>query len=311
MAFPLRVGSRASRLALVQAEEVAQRLRRAHGLGAADIVIVPLSTKGDRVRSRPLWEMGGKGLFTAQIEAQLLAGTLHAAVHSLKDMPTKPTAGLCADVLLPRQDARDVLISASSGVPDIANLPPGCRVGTCAPRRMAQLLWLRPDAEAIPLRGNVETRLQALHGNNLDAILLARAGLQRLDLAPESSATLPPEDMLPGAGQGVIAVQYRHGDGATAELLAPIHHRETGLCAAAEKSLLLALDGSCTTPAGAFAEIRNGRLTLRGRLLSLDGAERREVREQADADAAEAIGQRAGEALLRQKPQRRGAAPCS
>ena len=349
----VRIGSRARRLALLQAEEVAQRLRQAHNLGTEDVVIIPISTKGDQIRESPLWDMGGKGLFTERIEAGLLEGALDVAVHSMKDMPTRATPGLRADVMLKREDARDVLIRAPSangvaaflpvgssalaphegrvkgdsppsGHEGLRALPPGCCLGSSAPRRMAQILWLRPDVRVIPVRGNVETRLEKLASNALDAILLARAGLQRLGIAPDSSVTLSTEEMLPAAGQGVIVAQYREEDQSTQEMLAPMHHRETGLCIAAEKAFLEALNGSCTTPAGAFAEMQNEgeleggsppsrankrRLVFTGRLLTMDGGEMREVCEQGDGNldlrAAIAIGRRAGKALLRQKPRHR------
>lgn len=314
MKRPLRIGSRASRLARLQAEQVANALRQAHRLSPNDIALAPLSTKGDEIRSRPLWEMGGKGLFTEAIEKRLLEGGLDMAVHSAKDMPTRRTPGLRADVMLAREDAQDALILAptSDHPPAIAELPPSCRIGTCAPRRMAQLLWLRPDLRLAPLRGNVETRLEKLAANDLDAILLSQAGLQRLAITPPRCALLSTQEMLPAAGQGAIAVQYREDDRETRDMLAAIHHFETGLRVAAEKAVLETIDGSCLTPVGAFAERQGARLILQARLLPEDGAERREAHAEAQvhntADA-ETLGHRVGAELLKQAPQKR--LPCS
>lgn len=314
MASPLRIGSRASRLALIQAEEVARRLRQRHNFAAEDVIITPISTKGDRITQRPLWEMGGKGLFTGQIETRLREKQLDLAVHSMKDLPSRPDDGLAADIMLEREDARDMLISQplmkdTNGVPSdstgIRELAIGCRVGTCAPRRMAQLLWLRPDLQLLPVRGNVETRLEKLTRGEVDAILLGCAGLQRLAIVPGTSAVLAPEEMLPAAGQGVIVVQYREDDHDMRELLAPLHHQETGWCVAAEKAFLMELDGSCTTPAGAYAQIWNGRLSLRVRLLSMDGTSMREIARSGESTDAIDIGRRAAAELLRRKPQQR------
>lgn len=311
MTFPLRIGSRASRLALLQAEEVASALLHAHGLGESDIHLEAITTKGDRIKEKPLWEMGGKGLFTGNIESQLLRGDLDLAVHSLKDMPTKQTDGLRSDVMLARIDARDVLIAPPKiDINDISvgKLKPASRIGTCAPRRIAQLLWSRPDLEVLPLRGNVETRLSKLESGEIDAILLARAGLERLGIDPANAVTLSVDEMLPAAGQGVIVVQYREGNERMRGLLTPLHHQETGLCVATEKGFLEVLDGSCTTPAGAFARFEKGNFCFTARLLSVNGTELREVHEEAaiaDIDDAIALGRRAGEMLLRQVPQRR------
>ena len=311
MAFPLRIGSRASRLALLQAEVVARGLLHAHGLSRSSIHLESISTKGDRIKEKPLWEMGGKGLFTENIESRLLRGDLDLAVHSLKDMPTKPTDGLRSDIMLKRGNARDMLIVSSkndTGDISIKTLKPADCIGTCAPRRMAQLLWLRPDLKIISLRGNVETRLSKLESGGVNAIVLACAGLERLGIKPGNAVTLPVDEMLPSAGQGVITVQYRESDNRVRELLTSLHHQETGLCVTIEKNFLEALNGSCVTPAGAYARTRNERFHFTGRLLSPDGTELREIHEEAYItciDDAVALGRRAGEALLRQKPQRR------
>lgn len=296
---------------MLQAEAVARSLLRAHGLSKSDIHFESILTKGDRIKEKPLWEMGGKGLFTENIESQLLRGDLDLAVHSLKDMPTKPTSGLRSDIMLERGDARDMLIiSPKSSIDDISikTLKPTSRIGTCAPRRMAQLLWMRSDLKVMSLRGNVETRLSKLDSGDMDAIVVACAGLERLEIQPGNAVMLSVDEMLPAAGQGVISVQYRENDGRVRDFLTPLHHQETGLCVATEKSFLEALDGSCVTPAGSYARVHNGCLHFTGRLLSLDGMELREVHEEADIaniNDAIALGLRAGETLLRQKPQRR------
>ena len=311
MAFPLRIGSRASRLALLQAGVVARGLLHVHGLDKSDIHLESISTKGDRIKEKPLWEMGGKGLFTENIESQLLRGDLDLAVHSLKDMPTKPTDGLCSDIVLERGNARDMLIlSPKSNVGDVSikTLKSAGRIGTCAPRRIAQLLWMRSDLKVISLRGNVETRLSKLESGDMDAIVVACAGLERLEIEPGKAVTLAVDEMLPAAGQGAIAVQYREDDDKVRDFLAPLHHQETGLCVATEKSFLETLGGSCVTPAGSYARVHNGCVHFTGRLLSLDGMELREVHEEADVtniNDAIALGRHAGETLLRQTPQRR------
>jgi hydroxymethylbilane synthase len=270
----LRIGTRGSPLALAQAHEVRDRLRAAHPAlrGADAIAIVVVSTRGDRVLDRPLAEIGGKGLFTEEIEEGLRQGALDLAVHSMKDMPTALPAGLCIPCLLPREDPRDVLIVAGGGGGALADLPPGARVGTSGLRRAAQIRALRPDLRVVGFRGNVQTRLRKLADGEADVTLLALAGLRRLGMAAVG-APLAVEELLPAVAQGAIGVECRADDEATLALLAPLRCAETMACVAAERAMLAALDGSCRTPiAGLAVREPSGALWLRGLLAREDGS---------------------------------------
>jgi len=285
---PLRIGTRASALALYQAGLVRDRLRTAHAELAAEgaVELVPIRTTGDRVQNRLLAEIGGKGLFTKEIEEALLGGHIDLAVHSLKDMETRLAAGLEIGCVLPRDDPRDVLVSRD-GMP-LAELPAGARIGTASLRRTAQLLRLRPDLSIAPIRGNVDTRLNKLAAGEVDALVLALCGLERLGKADVATEILPPERMLPAVGQGALAIECRAGDTEVRALLAPLHDGPSAACVAAERAMLAALDGSCRTPIGGLATITGGRLSLEALLLSKDGkAERRGHSDGAIADAVE------------------------
>lgn len=300
---PLRIGTRGSALALYQAGLVRDRLREAHpGLAAEGAIeLVPIRTTGDRVQNRLLAEIGGKGLFTKEIEEQLLGGYIDLAVHSLKDMETYLAAGLEIGCVLPRDDPRDALVSRDS-VP-LMELPAGARVGTASLRRTAQLLRLRPDLAIAPIRGNVDTRLNKLAAGEVDALVLALCGLERLGKRDAASEILAPEQMLPAVGQGALAIECRADDAEVMRLLAPLNDAASAACVAAERGMLAALDGSCHTPIGGYATISGGRLILHGLLLSADGkAERRGKSEGAIGDAVE-LGTELGMRL------RRGAGP--
>ncbi len=302
-ARPLRIGTRGSAMALFQAGLVRDRLREAHPELAAEhaIEIVPIRTTGDRVQTRLLAEIGGKGLFTKEIEEALLDRRIDLAVHSLKDMETRLPAGLEIGCILPRDDPRDVLVSRG-GIP-LAQLPRGARVGTASLRRTAQLLRARPDLAIAPIRGNVGTRLDKLAAGEIDALVLALCGLERLGKADVASEILSPEEMLPAVGQGALAVECRAGEAELQRLVGPLNDAASAACVAAERAMLAALDGSCRTPIGGLATIANGRLTLNGLLLSDDGtAERRGRGEGAVGEAVE-IGTELGLRL------RRGASP--
>jgi hydroxymethylbilane synthase len=306
---PLRIGTRGSPMALYQAGLVRDRLCAAHpGLAAEGAVeLVPIRTTGDRVQTRLLAEIGGKGLFTKEIEAALLGRRIDLAVHSLKDMETVLPDGLELGAILVRDDPRDALVS--SGGAGLADLPQGARIGTASLRRCAQLRRRRGDLEVLPVRGNVDTRLAKLaatgqarglkaHGE-FDALVLALCGLERLGKAALVSEILAPEVMLPAVGQGVLAIECRAGDPALRRLLAPLHDPASAACAAAERAMLAALDGSCRTPIAGLATIAEGRLTLDGLLLSPDGsAERRGRIAGAIGDAA-ALGSELGARLRR------------
>ena len=294
---PLRIGTRGSPMALIQTARVRDRLIEAHpGLGAAGAIeIVTIRTTGDRVQDRRLAEIGGKGLFSKEIEEALLAGAVDLAVHSLKDMETWLPDGLEIACVLARDDPRDVLLSANGA--SLAALPKGAKVGTASLRRQAQLLHLRPDLSVLPIRGNVNTRIDKLMAGEFDAIVLALCGLERLGKAGLATEILPPEVMLPAVGQGALAIECRAGDDALRQLLDPLHDPGTAACVGAERAMLAALDGSCRTPIAGLAERDGDRLTLEGLLLKPDGSsEVRARRTGATGDAA-ALGAALGSEL--------------
>ncbi len=265
----LRIGTRGSPLALAQAEETRSRLAVAHGLIPTDFEIVVISTTGDRVTDRPLYEVGGKGLFTKEIEDALLAGTIDLAVHSMKDVAAKESHGLRFAALLPREDARDAFLSQKAK--SLAALPPGATLGSSSVRRSAQALRRRPDLAIVPFRGNVETRLRKLAEGIVDATFLAVAGLKRLGLAQRITSLIEPEVMLPALAQGAIGLQIRAGDEATTRFVTIVNHRETSLAIACERAFLATLDGSCRTPIAGHATIAKDTLTFHGETLTPDG----------------------------------------
>jgi hydroxymethylbilane synthase len=265
----LRIGTRGSKLALAQAEEARCRLAEAGGIEAKAIDIVVIATTGDLVRDRPLSEIGGKGLFTKEIEEALLAGSIDLAVHSMKDMPGHLPDGLVIGALLPRGDARDALLSPHAGA--IEDLPRGAIVGSSSVRRSAQLLRRRPDVKLVPFRGNVDTRLRKLDEGQVQATFLACAGLNRLGLGHRITAPMPTEIMLPAVAQGAIGLEIRAGDMATHELIAAVNHTETETCIACERAFLAVLDGSCRTPLAGHATLAGDRLTFHCEALTPDG----------------------------------------
>jgi len=266
---PLKIGTRGSPLALVQAHETRDRLMAAHGLLAAQFEIVVIKTTGDAVQDRALSEIGGKGLFTKEIEEALLDGGIDIAVHSMKDMPTVLPDGLELSTYLPREDVRDAFISRQ--FLGLSDLPVGAVVGTSSLRRRAQLLAHRPDLQVVEFRGNVQTRLRKLDEGVALASFLACAGLNRLGLA-DIAQPIETAAMLPAVAQGAIGIEQRIGDGPVLALLAPLDHAETRLQLAAERAFLAALDGSCRTPIAALAQRVAGRLQLRGEILRPDGS---------------------------------------
>jgi hydroxymethylbilane synthase len=263
----LTFATRPSALARWQTARVIQLLQAAHpGLECTEYVI---TTKGDRVLDRPLSEIGGKGVFTSELEEALLSGKVHAAVHSLKDLPVEATSGIVVAAIPEREVAYDVLVCAEGQT--LSSLPEGARVGTCSLRRTAQLLARRPDLTILPLRGNVETRLRKVLSGEYDAIILAQAGLTRLGLQAHISEVFPLEVMLPAPGQGALAVQCRAEDTETLELLAAIHDPLTAAAVGAERAFLSGLGGGCSLPIAAFAEKNNGQIILTGAVISADG----------------------------------------
>ena len=289
----LRIGTRGSPLALYQAHETRSRLMAAHGFFQGDIEIVVIATTGDKVRDRPLAEIGGKGLFTKEIEEALVAGDIQLGVHSMKDMPAKLPDGLEIAAILPREDARDAFLSPVAK--SIAGLPEGAVVGSSSVRRSAQLLRLRPDVSTVQFRGNVETRLRKLSEGVAQATFLAAAGLKRLGLAGRITALVPMEEMLPAVAQGAIGVEMRSGDDATRALLAAIDDRPSAVAVACERAFLAALDGSCRTPLAGYATLAEGRLSFRGQALTLDGKHCFETTREGQPADAERMGREAGE----------------
>ncbi len=295
---PLRIGTRGSPLALWQAHRVAAALRDAWPALRPDdaLEIVEIRTTGDRVQNRLLSDIGGKGLFSKEIEEALAAGAIDLAVHSMKDVETTLADGFAIAAVLERADPRDAWISASGAGLDA--LPAGSRVGTASLRRRAQVLARRPDLIVTAFRGNVGTRLQKLADGEADATLLAKAGLDRLEMASCITETLAPAVMLPAAAQGAVGVETRADDADLIQALKAIDHRPTAIRIEAERALLAALDGSCRTPIGALAVLDGqGGLKLDGLLASADGAKLwRTSREGAVADAGR-LGRDAGAEL--------------
>ena len=270
-ASPLRIGTRGSPLALAQAYETRARLAAAFDLPHEAFEIVVIKTTGDKVLDRPLKEIGGKGLFTREIEEDLLSGAIDIAVHSMKDMPVLQPEGLLLDCYLPREDVRDAFVSLEFDSLDA--LPAGTKVGSSSLRRRAQLTARRPDLEVVEFRGNVQTRMKKLEDGVAGATFLAQAGLNRLGMADVARSAISPEDMLPAVAQGAIGIERRANDPRTAEMLATIHDRDTGIRLAAERAFLAGLDGSCETPIAGLAEIDGPTLRLRGEILRPDGSE--------------------------------------
>lgn len=289
----LRIGTRGSPLALWQANTVRAALLAAHGhLDAEEVALEIIKTSGDKVLDMPLLELGGKGLFTKELEDGLLEGRLDIAVHSTKDMPTANPPGLELACFLVREDPRDAFLSPKAG--GIDALEQGSVVGTASLRRQAQILARRPDLKVITFRGNVETRMRKLSDGQADATMLAFAGLKRLGYADKATAVLATDEMLPAPAQGAVCIQCRSDDGAVKQLLAPLNDAATATAVTAERAFLAALEGSCRTPIAALAVLEHPVLRLRGKLLSPDGRHCFEItREGLPADAAD-IGREAG-----------------
>ena len=293
--FLLRIGSRGSPLALVQAREVQSRLAAAAAIDPARIEIKVIRTTGDVVQDRPLADAGGKGLFTKEIEEALLAGAIDLAVHSSKDLPTVLPAGLILACFLPREDARDAFIGRNAKT--LHELPRGAVVGTASPRRQAFVRRLRPDVRVVTLRGNVETRLRKLDAGEVDATLLAVAGLKRLGLLSAATAILDVDEFIPAVGQGAIGIETRADDTKTRALVAAIDDADTACAVAAERAFLAVLDGSCRTPIGGHATITGEKLRFRGIIVKPDGSEAFEALREGRREAAAELGADAGREL--------------
>lgn len=267
MSKTIRIGTRGSPLALAQAT-IVRRTLVAAGFAADDLETVIIRTSGDRIQDRSLSEIGGKGLFTKEIEEALIAGGIDLAVHSLKDLPAWMPDGLGLGAVLERADPRDALLSPIAST--IAELPQGARVGTSSPRRKAMLLNRRPDLEIVDFRGNVGTRLAKLDAGEVQATLLAMAGMARLGLDTPRHA-IDPEEMLPAACQGAIGIEIRLGDAAIDPVCAALNHAPSAIAVAAERAFLSTLDGSCRTPIAGLATVADGNVRFDGLVASLDG----------------------------------------
>ena len=290
----IKIGTRKSPLAMAQAEEVrALLLESAPDL---EVELVSMSTSGDNFTDRPLSEIGGKGLFTKEIEEALLDKRIDIAVHSVKDMQTLLPDGLTIGCVLEREDPRDRLIG--NNLHSLDDLPKGARFGTSSLRRAAQLLMLRPDLTIVPLRGNVQTRLAKLASGEMDATMLAVAGLNRLQMWDVAGVTLDTNVFLPAIGQGAIGIECREDDTAILELLSPLADIESETAIICERSFLQALDGSCHTPIAGYATVEGKELSLRGLIMRPDGSAHHRIELTGSCDDAESLGVAAGEQLL-------------
>ena len=267
----MRIGTRGSPLALAQAYETRSRLCNAFDLDEAAFEIIVIKTTGDKVLDRPLKEIGGKGLFTREIEDDMLSEKIDIAVHSMKDMPVLQPGGLVLDTYLPREDVRDAFVARSFS--SLEELPEGTVVGTSSLRRKAQLKNRRPDLQVVEFRGNVQTRLKKLEDGVASCTFLAMAGLNRLDMSHVAKCAIDTDQMLPAVAQGAIGIERRSSDHNTAGILEAIHHGPTGLRLSAERAFLAGLDGSCETPIAGLAVLQEGSIRLQGEVLRPDGSE--------------------------------------
>jgi len=286
----LRIGTRGSLLAKWQAESIRKRVFAAAGV-EAEIVII--KTAGDRMQQAPLTQIGGKGIFIKELEEALLEESIDLAVHSVKDIPTDTPSRLMFPAVCRRDDVRDCLVGST-----LANLRQGARVGTSSLRRQAQLLHIRPDLDMRDLRGNVDTRLRKVESGEYEAVLLAKAGLDRLGVSQRVSEILSPDVCMPAVGQGAIAVECRLKDTETADILAPLDDAETRTAIIAERALLAALQGGCQVPLGAWARIERGELVLEACVCSVDGAQYVKQRATAPPDQAAALGEHMARLLI-------------
>jgi len=286
----LKLGTRKSPLALAQAHEVRDLLVKAHA--GLEVEIVHIVTSGDKFLLQNLADIGGKGLFTKEIEEDLLSGALDIAVHSMKDMPTQLPDGLIMGALLKREDPRDMLIG--QGASGILELPHGAVFGTSSLRRAAQILMQRPDIKIIPFRGNVQSRLAKLERGEAQATMLAKAGINRLGLADIAGKVLEVADFLPAIAQGAVGVECRENDAKTRELLAPLKHEETEIAVNCERAFLRVLDGSCRTPISGYASIQNGEIYMRGLIAAPDGSSHKKSEIRGSSNDAEKLGAELG-----------------
>jgi hydroxymethylbilane synthase len=296
----LVIGTRGSPLALAQAHETQERFAKSHGWTPDQLPLAVIKTTGDAIQDRPLSEAGGKGLFTKELDIALLEGAIDLAVHSAKDLPTTLPEGIMIAGYLPREDVRDAFISRR--FKSLHDLPSGAVVGSASLRRQAELRRLRPDLNVTLLRGNVQTRLAKLERGEVDATLLAMAGLRRLGLTEHVTAVLETEDFLPAVGQGAIAITVRADDERVMRAVEPILDAPTGHALAAERAFLTILDGSCRTPIAGHAHLVGDELVFRGLVLRPDGSERLEVSRRGAVADAVSLGREAGTELRTRMP---------
>jgi hydroxymethylbilane synthase len=300
MHHPIRIGTRGSPLALVQANDVRRRLAAAHRRPESDFEITIIKTSGDRIQDRPLAEVGGKGLFTKELEEALLADQIDLAVHSMKDVATVLPERLTIAAVLEREDVRDAFISIAHR--SLAEVPKGARVGTSSLRRQAQVLRARPDLSVVGFRGNVETRLAKLEQGIAVATFLAVAGLNRLGKADRITAPIAVDDMLPAVAQGAVGIEIRADDTATRALVASLDHTATHTAVACERAFLAVLDGSCRTPIAGLATVSGATIAMKGEVVSPDGRRWHDISLSGSVNDAGSIGTEAGRALAAKLP---------
>ena len=272
MRLEIKIGTRSSKLALWQAEYVRDELLKLGkhiGLPLPEISLKEIKTKGDHITDVAISKIGGKGLFTKEIEDALLTGEIDLAVHSLKDLPTKLPDGLKIGAVLKREEQHDILVSRNKI--KFKELPPNSKIGTSSLRRTAQLKVLRTDLEYLDLRGNLDTRIKKLEEGQYDGIILAFAGVKRLDFEDKITEHFNPKEILPAVGQGALAIEIREGDKNIENIISRLNHNETYLASIAERTFLETLQGGCQVPIGAYSEIENNKITLYGVIANLDG----------------------------------------
>lgn len=297
---PIKIGTRGSALALWQAHWVQSQLAARHPEQPVELVII--KTQGDKILDVPLAMVGGKGLFVKELEEALLAGEIDLAVHSMKDVPSIMPDGLVLAAILEREDPRDVLLSTR--FTGLADLPSGGIVGSSSLRRQSQLLNLRPDLQVVSLRGNVNTRISKLEAGLFDAILLAAAGVKRLNLIQHVVEYLDPQQMIPANGQGAIGIEIRENDPIISNLISPLNHIPTWQCVTTERAFLATLEGGCQVPIAGYAQLHDQTLHFVGRISSLDGTEMITQQMQGSADQPISLGQRLAHALLEKGAKR-------
>jgi len=290
------IGSRGSKLALIYAEKAREKiLKHSKDFGIDEVIIKEIVTKGDQVQDKRLSEVGGKGLFSKTIEVELLEKKIDIAVHALKDMPSEETKGLLTDCFLERNDPREILIS--KGNKDLKDLASNSIIGTSSFRREFQIKKIRDDLDCKLIRGNVDTRIRKLNENLYDAIILSYAGINALGLNQNISQTFSISEIIPCAGQGVIALQCRNNDEDLIELLKKVDHQSTHSAIKAERNVLKVLEGDCETAVGAFANIEGNKINLEVELFSLDGSKRFHLKSSENIDKAEELGIEMGKTL--------------